>query len=158
VIETILALVKRFPIWIALGVFALGGYLFRDYLSGSAGDLKVGDCFDVPSLQTQGAMVKDVQHHPCSELHSGEVYFKGNVPGDANAAYPADDAFDAFARDRCVPEYRGYTGRDFDSDETYDIQYLTPTTDGWKDGDRTVDCIVLRIDGQSFKGSVKAAR
>ena len=79
-IETVLALVKRFPIWIAIGVFALGGYLLRDYLSGSAGDLKVGDCFDVPSFETQSATVKDVQHHPCSELHSGEVFFLENVP------------------------------------------------------------------------------
>ncbi len=157
-VETVLALVKRFPIWTAIGVFALGGFLFRDYLSGSAGDLKVGDCFDVPSFKTQGAMVKDVQHHPCSELHSGEMFLRANLPGEASAAYPADAAIDAFAHDQCVPAYRTYTGRDFDSDETYDIQYLTPTTDGWKKGDRAVDCFLLRVDGQSVKGSAKASR
>jgi hypothetical protein len=158
VVETILALVKRFPIWTAVGVFALGGFLFRDYLSGNAGDLKVGDCFDVPTVAAQSTTVKDVQHHPCSDLHSGEVFFFGNVPGDANAVYPGDATFDAFARDQCVPAYRTYTGRDFDSDETYDIQYLTPTTEGWNKGDRAVDCFLLRVDGQSFKGSVKASR
>ncbi len=74
--------------WAAIGVFAVVGFLFHDYLSGNAGDLKVGDRFDVPTVASQSTTVKDFQHHPCSELHSGEVFFIANVPGEANAAYP----------------------------------------------------------------------
>lgn len=152
------ALVKRFPIWTAVGVFALVGFVFRDFLSGNVGDLKVGDCFDAPALATQDATVKDVQHHPCSDAHAAEVFFIGNIAGAASSAYPADEAFTSFVRDQCLPAYRDYTGRDFDTDATYDFQWLTPTSSGWEKGDRAIDCFVLRVDGQSSKGSVRASR
>jgi hypothetical protein len=158
VIEPIIALVKRFPIWTGIGALALGGFLFRDFLSGNVGDLKVGDCFDPPILTAVAATVKDVQHHPCSDLHGGEIFFIGNATAGANGAYPGDDAFASFARAQCVPAYLGYTGRGFATDTIYDVQYLTPTTTGWAKGDRAVDCFVVRVDGQAFKGSVKAAR
>jgi hypothetical protein len=53
-----------------IGVVAVGALIFRDRLSGSAGELKVGDCFDVPAVQTN---IRDVQHHPCNESHTGVV-------------------------------------------------------------------------------------
>ena len=157
-IEAVLALVKRFPIWTAVGVFALGGYLFRDVLSGNVGDLKVGDCFDPPTAAAADSTVKDVQHHPCSDPHGGEVFFIGKAPGEANAAYPSDDAFLSLVGAECMPAYRTYTGRDFETDTTYDFSYMTPTAEGWTKGDRVFDCFVVRVDGQSFKGSVKALK
>lgn len=156
-VAAVVALVTRFPIWTAIGVFALGSFLFRDFLSGNVGDLKVGDCFDPPTLTTQNTLVKDVQHHPCAELHRGEVFFVGDVPGGASAAFPGDEAFLSFIRAQCIPAYRSYTG-DFDTDTSYDFEYLTPTSDGWADGDHAIDCFLVRVDGQSFKGSVRAAR
>ena len=57
-----------------------------------------------------------------------------------------------------MPAYRSYTGRDFETDTTYDFSYMTPTTAGWTKGDRVIDCFVVRVDGQSFKGSVKAVK
>ncbi|MDP9223739.1 MAG: response regulator [Actinomycetota bacterium] len=158
VIASVVGLVKRFPIWTAIAVFALGGYLFRDFLSGNVGDLKVGDCFDPPNLTAADTLVKDVQHHPCGDLHGGEVFFVGNVPSGANGAFPGEAAFAAFVQAQCVPAYRNYTGRDFDTDTTYDVSFLVPTTEGWAKGDHVIDCFVLRIDGQPLKGSVKAAR
>jgi hypothetical protein len=157
-IAPVIALVKRFPIWTAIGVFALVGYLFRDFLSGNVGDLKVGDCFDAPALTTKDAMVKDVQHHPCADLHGGEVFFIGNIAGATSTAFPADDAFTAFVRDQCLPAYTSYTGRNFDADVTYDFQWLTPTATGWARGDRAINCFVLRADGQPSKGSLRASR
>jgi hypothetical protein len=153
-----IAVVKRFPIWTGIGAFALVGFVFHDFLSGNVGDLKVGDCFDAASLTTTDAIVKDVQHHPCSDAHGGEVFFIGNVAARANSAYPAEETFTAFVRDQCLPAYSTYTGRDFDSDTTYDFQWLTPTPSGWARGDRAIDCFVLRVDGQVSKGSVRASR
>ena len=46
-----------------IAVIVAVGFVFRDFLSGNAGDLKVGDCFDQPS--TTNTVVKDVPHHPC---------------------------------------------------------------------------------------------
>lgn len=157
-IAPLVALVKRFPIWTAIGVFSLVGFIFRDSLSGNVGDLKVGDCFDAPALATQDATVKDVQHHPCTDPHAGEVFFIGNIAGAASGAYPGDEAFTSFVRDQCLPAYRSYTGRNFDTDATYDFQWLTPTASGWAKGDRAINCFVLRVDGQPNTGSVKASR
>lgn len=157
-IEAVLALVKRFPIWTAVGVFALGGYLFRDVLSGNVGDLKVGDCFDPPTLTAADSTVKDVQHHPCTDLHGGEVFYIGKAPGEANAAYPSDNEFLLLVGGECMPAYLGYTGRDFETDTTYDFSYMTPTAEGWTKGDRVIDCFVVRVDGQTFKGSVRAVK
>jgi hypothetical protein len=157
VLAPVLAIVKRFPIWTAIGVFSLVGFLFRDFLSGNVGDLKVGDCFDAPALATPDATVNDVQHHPCADAHGGEVFFIGNIAGAASA-YPADETFTSFVRDQCLPAYRSYTGRDFDTDATYDFQWLTPTSSGWAKGDRTINCFVLRVDGEPSKGSVRASR
>ena len=148
---------RRFGLWIAVGAFVLGGYLFRDFLSSSAQDLRVGDCFDIPAAATTAAYVEDVQHHPCTEPHDGEVVFLGRMSG-ADDAYPADDAFVAFADTHCVPAYRSYTGRDYEEDVTYDMPYLIPTSEGWAKGDRDVACYVVRADRQPGTGSVKGAR
>jgi hypothetical protein len=156
-LDKVVALVKRFPIWIAIGVFALGGYLFRDFLSGNVGDLKVGDCVDLPGL-TQDTIVKEVQHHPCGDLHHAEVFLVEVVPTGANGAYPGDDGFDSFVQSRCVPAFNTYTGLDYDSDPTYDIQPLQPTPEGWTKGDHIINCLLVRVDGATFKGSVRAGR
>lgn len=150
-----LGFARRFPIWTAIGVFALVGYLFRDFVTGSVADLKVGDCVDLPSL-TASTTVKDVQHHPCTDLHHGEVFFIGAVPG--SGSNPGAAAFDAFISNNCIPAFKSYTGLDYENDKTYDIEFLTPTTEGWARGDRTIDCFVVRVDGQTFKGSVRLSR
>jgi putative regulator of septum formation/DnaJ-like protein len=152
-----LAIVKRFPIWTAVGLFALAGLLFRDYQSANVGDLKVGDCFDLPAARSAAATVKDVQHHPCTDTHDAEVVFVGPVPG-ANGEYPGDAGFEAFVKAQCVPAYQTYTGRDFETDTTYDMSFLVPLSEGWATGDHTLDCFAVRVDGQSFKGTIKAAR
>ncbi len=149
------ALLRRFGLWIAIGAFAVVGYFFRDFLSGNVGDLKVGDCFDVPGNATVGSTVKDVQHHPCTDVHGAEVVFIGSVTG-ANDSYPGDDAFKSFAKAQCVPAYATYTGRDFDADSTYDMSYMSPTTSGWAKGDHAVVCYAIRIDSAPIKGTVKA--
>jgi len=150
----VLGLVKRFPIWTAIGVFALVGYLFRDFVTGSVTDLKVGDCVDLPSL-TANTTVKDVQHHPCGDMHHGEVFFIGTAPGGSSGAYPGASGFDSFLSAQCVPAFRSYTGFDYETDKTYDIEFLTPTSEGWAKGDHTIDCFVVRVDGQTFKGSLR---
>jgi hypothetical protein len=58
---------------------------------------------------------------------------------------------------QCVQANRSYTGRDFDSDVTYDTSYLLPTSDDWKKGDHQIVCYALRGDRQPISGTVKAA-
>ena len=88
-----------------IAAIAGGFWIFRDQLTGNAGDLSVGDCFDVPEAQGD---IKDVQHHPCSDLHSGEVIFVGDLTGQTT--YPTEDVIEDFVFNTCVPAYNSYTG------------------------------------------------
>ena len=134
-----------------IGVIAVVGFLFRDRLSSNAGELKVGDCFDDPGSVAE---VSDVQHHPCSEPHSAEVFFVGNMTGENNA-YPADTAILDFVSTSCVPSFASYTGEEYTGDPI-DIGYFHPTSEGWGDGDRGVICYAYNVDGSTSTGSVKA--
>lgn len=147
---------NRNVIWIGLlAVVLIGGFLFRDFLTGNAGDLNVGDCFDLPGSDTEP--VKDVQHHPCTDLHGGEVIFVGDFPGSRSDPYPTDDEMFAFLTEKCVPAYNTYTGTDIAGQETYDIGWFQPTEEGWKGGDQEVSCYIYRLDEEPFKGSLKAS-
>jgi DNA-binding NarL/FixJ family response regulator len=137
-------------------VLVVGSFLAessRASVSGSATSLRVGDCFVLPPAGA--TTVKDVQHRPCAESHGGEVVFVGSLTA---SAFPGDAAFKSFAQAQCVPAYRSYTGRDFDTDPTYNMSYLTPTSDGWTKGDHQVVCFALRVDRQPITGAIGVAR
>ncbi|HEX5013789.1 MAG TPA: septum formation family protein [Candidatus Limnocylindrales bacterium] len=136
-----------------IAVIVVGGLIFRDRLSGNAGELKVGDCFDDPGAIAE---VSDVQHHPCEESHTSEVFFVGEMTGE-NASYPTDDAIFEFVSTNCIPAFASYTGKEYDG-VTLDVGYFHPTSEGWSKGDRGMICYVYPLDGQPTTGSVKAAQ
>jgi hypothetical protein len=135
-----------------IAVIVVGALIFRDLLSGNASDLKVGDCFDPPS--TVNTVVKDVQHHPCSDPHLAEVFYVGDYDL-ASSTYPTEDAFQSFVLDRCIGAFQAYTGRSYDAQEL-DVQPFWPTEEGWGNGDKEVTCFAVRVDGGQITGSVKA--
>jgi hypothetical protein len=134
-----------------IAVIAIGALVFRDRLSGNAGDLKVGDCFDEPVGQQE---VGDVQHHPCNESHTAEVVYVGNMTGD-DATYPTDAGFDAFIETSCLPVWEAYTGKTYATDEILALGYFVPTAKGWGDGDRGITCYVSRGDGAAMTTSLR---
>jgi hypothetical protein len=141
---------------IRIALFAIVGiglFLFRDRLSGGASDLAVGDCFDDPGVTTE---VRDVQHHPCTEPHTSEVLYVGDMP--ASDAYPSDAQFRASVQAACVPAFKTYTGLDFATDPTFDLGYFIPTTDGWESGDRELICYAIRLDGAPVSQSIRIAQ
>ena len=139
-----------------IGIILLIGFLVRNYTSGSAGDLQVGDCFDPPSgVET----VKDVQHHPCNEGHIAEVYYVGTYEAARGAPYPPADAFDQFITDACLPAFEAYTGSDAFQQSVLDGGYFYPTTDGWTNGnDRGMTCYLYRVDNQKATQSYRGAK
>jgi len=136
-----------------IGVIAVGVFVFRAYVSGSAGDLKVGDCFDPPT--TVNTVVKEVQHHPCTDAHHAEVFFVGNYD-QASTGYPSENAFQNFVLDRCVGAFQTYTGQAYQQATELDIQPFWPTEEGWGKGDKEVTCFAIRVDGGTMTTSVKA--
>jgi hypothetical protein len=140
---------------IRIGIVVLivvAGLLLRPFLTGNAGDLKVGECFDIP--KDTATTVKDVQHHPCTDTHGGEVVFVGKMTG-ADDAYPDEAARFQFVSANCVPAFSTYTGTDFAGQSTWDIGWFSPIAEGWKKGDRGVSCYAYRVDGTTTKASIK---
>jgi hypothetical protein len=137
-----------------VGVFLVGGFLFRDLLPGGADDLRVGDCFEEPNL---GETVTDVQHQPCTEKHDAEVIFVGEHPARDDAAFPTDEEEGAYIAANCLPAFAAYTGLDYMSQEVLDIGYFTPLPEGWREGDRTYICWAYRLDSQTMTQSVKTS-
>jgi hypothetical protein len=97
--------------------------------------------------------VKDVQHHPCSDVHGGEVVYVGKFSNVTE--YPADAVVSQFIDDNCVPAYKDYTGLDLFTTEGADLGYFTPTSDGWSKGDRGVICYATKLESEPMQGSVR---
>ncbi len=146
-------LVRRFWILGLIAVIAVGAFVLRDRLSGGAGDLQVGDCFDLPGSEI--TEVKDVQHHPCTEAHTGEVILVFDFAG--GDTLPTDDQFFASIEEHCVPAFAEYTGTALANQETLDLFWLTPSSDGWKSGDREISCALYRLDEAPLTESLKGS-
>lgn len=136
-----------------IAVIVVIGLIARDFVGGNAGDLKVGDCFDLPS--SSSTTVKDVQHHPCDQDHSAEVFFVGDFPGSKSDPLPSEDQFTAFIIESCGPAYKAYTGTDVTAQAIYDVNAFFPLADGWTKGDQSVTCFLFRVDEGTYKGSAK---
>jgi hypothetical protein len=137
-----------------IAAIAGGAWVLRPFVTGDAGSLAVGDCFDEPANATQ--TVDEVQHHPCTDLHDGEVFYVGNYE-PASATYPTDDEFLAFIRDRCTGAFNTYTGLDYSNAQDLDFSAFTPTAEGWGKGDRKITCYAVKVDETKFNASIKKA-
>jgi hypothetical protein len=134
-----------------IGGVLLGAFLFRDRISGSAGDLQVGDCFDVPAADTD---ISDVQHHPCTEPHTGEVVYVGDHPAAKDTPF-AESLLVEFAGSSCLPAFDAYIGSN--SADGIDIGAFYPVVKDWDGGDREITCYLYKVDGTSMPASLKAS-
>jgi hypothetical protein len=134
-----------------IAVIVIGFVILRPFISGSAGDLALGDCFDPPPDTTE--TVTDVQHHPCTDVHHGEVIYVGKVADQAT--YPTDAEFKQVVQDTCLPAYTAYAGADLFTTEDADVGYFVPTSDGWSKGDRALTCYATKLDNLPMQGSIK---
>lgn len=146
-------IIRRFWFLGLIAIISLGAFVFRDRLPGAADELQVGDCIDLPA---EGQQFEDVQHHPCTDPHLGEVYVIVEM-ADADTI-PADSAFEAFATTQCLGQaFVDYTGLTFEAAAEIDAGFFYPTTEAWNDGDRTVTCYLTPVDGQPVTVSYKKA-
>jgi hypothetical protein len=137
-----------------LAAVGVGAIVLQPFLSGNVGELKVGECFDVPTVTET---VEDVQHHPCTDAHDGEVFFVGTHAAAKDTAYPADAALTSEIEGACAPAFNTYTGLDFATDPVWSFGYFYPLKEGWEGGDRGFICYASRIDEAPTNTSVKKA-
>jgi hypothetical protein len=134
---------------VIVGVIAGGYFLFRDQLSESAGDLRVGDCFEVPSETT----VSTVQHRPCTEPHDGEAFVVADIDGDS---YPISLTMERWVTERCLGSvFEAYVGTTYEDQTDIEVRWFSPTFDGWKNGDREVKCFLSPAGGGKVSTTYK---
>lgn len=99
--------------------------------------IAVGDCLDL-SDSSMSNEVSSLPTVPCSDEHDSEVYAETTLDGEE---YPAD--LDDQAGQYCYDQFASFVGKAYE-ESSLDFQYLTPTQDGWEQGnDRSVQCILL---------------
>jgi hypothetical protein len=142
-------LLSRIPVgWLIVGLLVVGGgiagFVFNASRSSTgeitrsgdltANDLRVGDCFDLKEPEAEE--ISDVTAHPCTEAHEYEVFHVGVM---AEGPYPGDEGLTTFVVENCGPAFDAYIGKAY-ADSQLDFSWLYPSSEGWSDGDRSVQC------------------
>ncbi|MBM6403176.1 DUF4190 domain-containing protein [Phycicoccus sp. CSK15P-2] len=106
----------------------------------SARDLHVGDCFEEI---TERSTIYSLPAVPCSEPHQAEVFATFDLePGP----FPGDDRLDTLATRGCTERFETSALGSTTSDE-FDLYYLYPLRQNWREGDREIVCIALSLPG-----------
>lgn len=138
-----------------IGVAAIAGvllFVFRDRLTGNPRDVRVGDCVDLP---TSGGEFSEVQHRPCDEPHSGEIFHIVDFP--AQDAFPSEAEFEAFFGNACLgTAFEQYTGLVFEDAAAIEADYFRPAEAGWTAGDHEVVCFLFPAGGGQISESYRA--
>lgn len=109
-------------------------------------DLRVGDCFN-SGTETE---ISDVDGVPCSEPHAYEVFAVADYNG---SVYPETDAqFGEAFFQVCVPPFESYVGVPYEDSDLW-ASAITPSEDGWNDGDREFICHLHEEDESMVTGS-----
>jgi len=157
---------RRIPIgWLIFAVLIGGGAITGWYFNASrsssgeitkagdmtAADLRVGDCFDLKDPASDE--IGDVTAGPCTTAHEFEMFFVGSLP---SGEYPAQTVFETYLTDNCYPAFDAYIGKSHIESEL-SIYWLTPSDEGWRAGDRSVQCAayhpLVHVQTKSLKGS-----
>jgi hypothetical protein len=114
-------------------------------------DLRVGDCFD---LKDPYAEIEHVKEVPCSTEHEFELFYVGAV---GKRSHPTLDAFADYVVEYCDPAFGDYIGKAVD-DFDLDYDWLVPTEDAWRSGDRTVQCAAYDPNNSRLTRSLRGIR
>ena len=104
------------------GAFIEEGSLFSE-------DLRVGDCLtgaDFISADTVSVI-------PCTEPHDGRVYDEFGLEAEFGEEFPDRDVLRESATELCLASEFAEIG---------EIQFITPTSAGWRSGNRKTTCIL----------------
>ena len=113
-------------------------------------DLRVGDCFN---LKHPLAEIENVKKVPCTKEHDYELFHVGAM---RKRSHPTEDAILDYVIDYCDPAFSDYIGKAVDDSEL-DYDWLVPTGDAWRSGDRTVHCAAYDPNNSLQKGSLRGA-
>lgn len=111
----------------------------------SVGEVKAGDCFNDPDDE----IVTNLVLVGCVQPHDNEVYARVQMD---DTTYPGSTVIEDFAVDACLSAFEPYVGKSYE-ESPLDYFYLSPTEEGWGDGDRLVLCVLYSADLAQLTGS-----
>lgn len=111
--------------------------------------LAVGDCFN--GFEDVGNAVTTVD---CTEEHDPELLHVVTVPESVNE-FPGEHREHLWLEpeDACLgTAFEDYVGEPYES-SGWDVYTFRPTERAWAEGDRTIQCVVYSLEGESWTGS-----
>jgi Domain of unknown function (DUF4328)/Septum formation/zinc-ribbon domain len=112
---------------------------------GSVAGAAVGTCFNENLANPIEIEVTD-----CELAHDAQFY--ALLTYDASEDYPGDSPLAGWAGDHCFLEFGEATGEEYYSSEL-DFWYFFPSQQTWDEGDRTVQCYLVKYTGLRIIGS-----
>ena len=114
-----------------------------------ADQFQVGDCLTGSNLPlgTSNPWPDLAQAVPCSQAHTGEVFFADDSFWNNGDSYPGDNAASNAADTACHNEFESYVGIS-DSNSIYDWDSISPSATSWQNGDRDVQCVAYQQPGR----------
>ncbi len=115
-----------------------------------------GDCFDYSEL-TEG--IVGIPPVDCSVPHEAEVYLIFDLEGVSEADYLDEydeDDINRLSQDACLAAFPDYVGIDYWESEYYYL-WLSPTPEGWAEGEREVVCFLVPELGVMLTESLQGA-
>ncbi len=82
------------------------------------------------------------------------MIFVGSLPA---GSYPPEKTFEDYVGANCIAAFATYVGGDFDT-STLDMNWLFPTEDAWRGGDRSVQCAAYDPANLALTSSIKGAK
>jgi hypothetical protein len=102
--------------------------------------VRAGDCL----LDSEEQEVTDVRYVPCDLTHDLEVFAVVQLP---DGEWPGQEQVDQAADEACGPEYAKFVGVSVD-DSSLDYTWFGVLEEGWRDGDRSVICVLFDPRGE----------
>jgi hypothetical protein len=114
-------------------------------------ELRIGDCFDDDPawIDEEVFEVFAVEATPCGEPHDNEVFHRFDLAAEM---LPSDDEVDDEAFETCVEVFKTFVGARYEDSEL-DFDWLWPSKDSWRAGDRSVTCYLYAMDLSKVEGS-----
>lgn len=110
-------------------------------------EVRPGDCLQ--SVEN-ASYVASMAALPCRDLHTTQAYAVFDI--ERSGDYPGARIED-LASEGCLASWQDAIGTAYADDTELELQYLSPSRDGWEDGDRSVICLIERLDGSPMVGS-----
>jgi hypothetical protein len=110
--------------------------------------LEVGDCIQLPDGATE---VQSLEGVPCDQPHDAQLFAQYDM---SEATYPSEMELQTSATQGCDFNWLSVFGVERAAMPDKDMSFFYPLAEGWDQGDRKVQCLVVSMDGLPFTGDL----